>query len=106
MKLLFVGSGVYRKGLTELLQAARDLLPPVPDEKMWVPYLGHTLDAGMATLFVDEVIEEPELGAHLQALGWVDVDPGDQLDPRPLHDVTSHSAADRAQTVLNDANSV
>jgi acetyl-CoA synthase len=44
-------------GLTELLQAAKDLLPPVPEEKMWLPYLGHTLDAGMATLFVDEVIE-------------------------------------------------
>jgi acetyl-CoA synthase len=44
-------------GLNELLDAARDLLPPIPDEKLWVPYLGHTLDAGMATLFVDEIIE-------------------------------------------------
>jgi acetyl-CoA synthase len=44
-------------GLEELLQEARRLLPPVPDEKVWVPYLGHTLDAGMATLFADEIIE-------------------------------------------------
>jgi acetyl-CoA synthase len=44
-------------GLTELLEAARELLPPVPDERLWVPYLGHTMDAGMATLFVDEIIE-------------------------------------------------
>ncbi len=33
------------------------LLPPVPAENMWMPYLGHTLDAGMATLFAGEVIE-------------------------------------------------
>jgi acetyl-CoA synthase len=44
-------------GLTDLLEAARELLPPIPDENLWVPYLGHTMDAGMATLFVDEIIE-------------------------------------------------
>jgi acetyl-CoA synthase len=44
-------------GLGELLEEARRLLPPVPDDEMWLPYLGHTLDAGMATLFVDEVLE-------------------------------------------------
>jgi acetyl-CoA synthase len=44
-------------GLTQLLEEAGKLLPPVPDETLWVPYLGHTLDAGMATLFVDEIIE-------------------------------------------------
>ena len=32
------------------------LSPPVPDE-MWLPYLGNTLDAGMATLFAEEIIE-------------------------------------------------
>jgi len=44
-------------GLEELLEEAKKLLPLVPDEKLWVPYLGHTLDAGMATLFADEIIE-------------------------------------------------
>jgi acetyl-CoA synthase len=44
-------------GLTQLLEEARKLLPPVPDENLWVPYLGHTMDAGMATLFIDEIIE-------------------------------------------------
>jgi acetyl-CoA synthase len=44
-------------GLTELLEEARKLLPPLPDEKLWLPYLGHTLDAGMAALFADEIIE-------------------------------------------------
>ncbi len=44
-------------GLRELLDEAKRLLPPLPEEKLWVPYLGHTLDAGMATLFADEIIE-------------------------------------------------
>jgi acetyl-CoA synthase len=44
-------------GLEDLLEEAKKLLPPVPDKRLWVPYLGHTLDAGMATLFADEIIE-------------------------------------------------
>jgi acetyl-CoA synthase len=44
-------------GLTKLLAEAKRLLPPMPDEKLWLPYLGHALDAGMATLFADEIIE-------------------------------------------------
>ena len=45
------------EGLKGLLEEAKRLLPPIPDKKLWVPYLGHTLDAGMATLFADEIIE-------------------------------------------------
>lgn len=44
-------------GLEKLLDESKKLLPPLPDEKLWLPYLGHTLDAGMATLFADEIIE-------------------------------------------------
>jgi len=44
-------------GLRELLGEAKRLLPPIPDERLWLPYLGHTMDAGMATLFADEIIE-------------------------------------------------
>jgi acetyl-CoA synthase len=44
-------------GLRELLAEAKELLPPVPTDNLWLPYLGHTLDAGMATLFADEIIE-------------------------------------------------
>ena len=44
-------------GLHLLLEEAKKLLPPIPDEKLWLPYLGRTLDAGMATLFADEIIE-------------------------------------------------
>lgn len=44
-------------GLRDLLEEAKKLLPPVPSERRWLPYLGHTLDAGMAALFADEIIE-------------------------------------------------
>lgn len=44
-------------GLKELLEEAKRLLPPIPGEHMWLPYLGNTLDAGMAALFADEIIE-------------------------------------------------
>jgi acetyl-CoA synthase len=40
-----------------VLDKCRSLLPPPVDETMHVPYLGPTLDAGMATLFADEIIE-------------------------------------------------
>ncbi|MFO8061222.1 MAG: CO dehydrogenase/CO-methylating acetyl-CoA synthase complex subunit beta, partial [Bacillota bacterium] len=43
--------------LRRMMDRVKSLLPSVPAEKMWMPYLGHTLDAGMATLFADEIIE-------------------------------------------------
>jgi acetyl-CoA synthase len=39
------------------LDHAVALLQPIPTEKLWLPYLGSTLDAGMATLFAFEIIE-------------------------------------------------
>ncbi len=44
-------------GLNSLLEEAKGLLPSLPDNELWLPYLGKTLDAGMATLFADEIIE-------------------------------------------------
>jgi len=44
-------------GMMPLLEKAKSLLHPIPEEKVWLPYLGHTLDAGVATLFADEIIE-------------------------------------------------
>ncbi|MFZ1976628.1 MAG: acetyl-CoA decarbonylase/synthase complex subunit alpha/beta, partial [Bacteroidota bacterium] len=44
-------------GLNKMLDEAKRLLPPLPAEKLWLPYLGHALDAGMAALFADEIIE-------------------------------------------------
>ena len=43
--------------LTWPLEHSRSLLPPVPRENLWLPYLGETLDAGMATLYAFEIIE-------------------------------------------------
>lgn len=43
--------------LVSSLEHAKKLLHPVPDEKLWVPYLGETLDSGMATLLAAEAIE-------------------------------------------------
>jgi acetyl-CoA synthase len=35
----------------------KQLMPEPVSEEMWLPYLGPTLDAGMATLFAEEIIE-------------------------------------------------
>ncbi len=43
--------------MDKVLEYAKDLLPPVPKQRHWVPYLGHALDAGVATLFAGEIIE-------------------------------------------------
>lgn len=43
--------------IKEALDHARALLHPVPSENHWTPYLGETLDSGMATLLAAEVIE-------------------------------------------------
>src|SRR3990172_6980722 len=39
------------------LEYAKGLLPAVPRERVWLPYLGEALDAGVATLFAEEIIE-------------------------------------------------
>jgi acetyl-CoA synthase len=39
-----------------ILDHAAELLGPIPDEKLWFPYLGTALDAGVATLLSEEVI--------------------------------------------------
>jgi acetyl-CoA synthase len=43
--------------MEQVLNKAKQLLPPVPADSLWLPYLGNTLDAGMATLFAEEIIE-------------------------------------------------
>jgi acetyl-CoA synthase len=61
--------------LRPVLLHARRLLHPLPSGKHWTPYLGETLDSGMATLLAAETIEavrfiynlqpEPMPGFHL-----------------------------------------
>ncbi|KPK75972.1 MAG: bifunctional acetyl-CoA decarbonylase/synthase complex subunit alpha/beta, partial [Phycisphaerae bacterium SM23_30] len=41
----------------EVMEEIRGLLPPLVEDELWTPYLGPTLDAGMATLFAEEIIE-------------------------------------------------
>ncbi len=56
--LLFLGQKVQKLGdLEESLQEARKLLNEVPADALWLPYLGHALDAGVATLIAEETIE-------------------------------------------------
>jgi acetyl-CoA synthase len=62
------------------LDHAKKLLHPLPDENLWVPYLGETLDSGMATLLAAEIIEgirfvygtEPQPYPGLELLGSTD----------------------------------
>ena len=55
---LFLGQKVEKLAdLEESLAEARKLLAPVPKEEVWLPYLGDTLDAGVATLIAEETIE-------------------------------------------------
>ncbi|MGM0366979.1 MAG: acetyl-CoA decarbonylase/synthase complex subunit alpha/beta [Actinomycetota bacterium] len=41
----------------EVITEAKNLLPQVPGDRIWIPYLGGTLDAGIATLWAEEIIE-------------------------------------------------
>lgn len=40
-----------------VIKMVKDLLPPVPSGKIYTPYLGEALDAGMATYWAEELIE-------------------------------------------------
>ncbi|MBI4297153.1 MAG: CO dehydrogenase/CO-methylating acetyl-CoA synthase complex subunit beta [Chloroflexi bacterium] len=54
----FTGQQVKTLGeLEPVLKHARGLVPPLPRESLWLPYLGETLDAGVATLLAEEAIE-------------------------------------------------
>ena len=63
--------------LPPILETARRLLHPVPSEDKWTPYLGETLDSGMATLFAAEAIEairtvyglQPEIYPNIELAG-------------------------------------
>ena len=52
--------------LEEVLLRARKLLHPLPSDKHWTPYLGETLDSGMATLMAAETIEAVRFVYNLQ----------------------------------------
>lgn len=55
---LFLGQKVQKLGdLEGSLQEARKLLHDVPGDDLWLPYLGDTLDSGVAALLAEEAIE-------------------------------------------------
>jgi acetyl-CoA synthase len=43
--------------LVPVVALCKELLHPIPADKVWLPYLGHTLDCGIATLLAEETIE-------------------------------------------------
>lgn len=43
--------------MRKMLNKAKELLPARPADNVWLPYLGNTLDAGVAALFACEIIE-------------------------------------------------
>jgi len=45
------------KDMEQVLAHAKELLPEEPSTRLWTPYLGTALDAGIATLFSTEMIE-------------------------------------------------
>jgi acetyl-CoA synthase len=53
-----LGAKIEKLGDAEpVMERCRQLLPPHMKGKIHVPYLGHTLDAGMAALFAEEIVE-------------------------------------------------
>ncbi len=63
--------------LSPILEKARSLLHPIPSADKWTPYLGETLDSGMATLIAAETIEairsiyglQPEIYPDIELAG-------------------------------------
>lgn len=60
LPLIYGMTGVAVEKLEDLvsvMEQAKRLLHPAPADNMWTPYLGETLDCGMATLLAAEAIE-------------------------------------------------
>ena len=57
MAYALLGQSVETLGqMKPILEHARSLLGAVPSDELWFPYLGTTLDAGIATLLSEEII--------------------------------------------------
>jgi acetyl-CoA synthase len=71
--LLFFGQKVEKLGdLKESLQEAKKLLGEIPSDKNWLPYLGDTLNSGVAALIAEEIIESLKyvIGPHPEQGLW------------------------------------
>jgi acetyl-CoA synthase len=49
-----------------VIEHCKKLLSPVPSENLWLPYLGETGDAGVATFFAEEIIKGVEFAEGKQ----------------------------------------
>jgi acetyl-CoA synthase len=55
--LAMTGAEVQTVGdMVPVMEKAKSLLHPIPADHRWLPYLGETLDSGMATLLAEEVL--------------------------------------------------
>ncbi|MBC7263758.1 MAG: CO dehydrogenase/CO-methylating acetyl-CoA synthase complex subunit beta [Chloroflexi bacterium] len=69
----FTGIEVAKLGdMVPVLEHAKRLLHPVPHGSLWLPYLGETLDCGVATLLAEEMIEGIRFvrGEEPQKITW------------------------------------
>jgi acetyl-CoA synthase len=60
LPLIYALTGMKVRNLKDAkqsLEIAKKLLSLIPSDKTWLPYLGDTLDAGIATLISQEIIE-------------------------------------------------
>jgi acetyl-CoA synthase len=72
--LAMTGRRVEQLGdLEDAVREARAWLPPIPDDRLWLPYLGAALDAGVATLVAHEAVEalKPLAGIPLARGFWL-----------------------------------
>ncbi len=75
----FTGMEVDNLGdLRKAVAHAKNLLEPIPGESLWLPYLGETLDSGVATLLAMEAIEAVRFAR------------GEQPEPLPGMQLTGH----------------
>ena len=57
----FSGTKVEKLGdIADPLEYIKGLVPPIPKDTLWMPYLGELADAGMATLWGEEIIKAIE----------------------------------------------
>lgn len=60
LPLILAVTGIEVKTLADAkkaLEIAKSLLPPLPKDHLWLPYLGPALDAGVATLIAQKILE-------------------------------------------------
>ncbi len=63
----YMGEKVEKVGdLVHVVEHIKSILPPVPGEHLWLPYLGETMDAGVATLLAEEAIKAIEFAQGKQ----------------------------------------